>query len=108
MKAFNIQILTSHGEYFTSFCGPILQRAAEANDPRAAKQLLHDHYPQGGGWSPFKGFIAGSDYSIKYPGDPRMNPHALITYGDEVVAFYESDWVAVWQQDGTFEICRMD
>ena len=107
---FSIQYLTSQGEYFTSFCGPILMRASLNGDKRPAREILDENYRHGGGWSPFEGFKVADPkkFSIKYPGDPTMRPHSLITFNHEVVAFYDSDWVAIWQPDGSFEICRMD
>lgn len=47
-----------------------LPQFMDENDPRPAKEQIHDAYTHGGGWNPFKGFKLRADDSIKYPGDP--------------------------------------
>lgn len=77
--------------------------------PKTAKQQLNDGY-RFGGFNPFKGFKLLDDDSLKYPGDPPQKPIAEFIFSDrtEKVVMYQSAWVAVIQEDRSFEVCRMD
>lgn len=90
-------------------------------DPRPATEQLDAGYQFGMGWhfEGFKGPANAKDLcqgggmpalTLKYPGDPAMRPlaYCLLPLTKEIVVFYESAWVAVWQQDGSFKIQRMD
>jgi hypothetical protein len=77
-------------------------------DPRKVAEQFNENYAHGGGWDPFQGFTLGTDFSLKYPGDPAMKPVAMLAFREEKVFVYESAWVAIVQPDGTFEVCRMD
>lgn len=78
------------------------------DDPRPAREQFHANYRHGGGWRPFKGFtLVNGD--LVYPGDP---PARLLwetrLHDKETIQVFEHSWVAVFQEDGTYEICRMD
>lgn len=78
-------------------------------DPRPAREQIHDNYRHGGGWRSFTGF----DYNprtleIVYPGDPPMLPLATTKLRDETIIFYPHAWLLVLQPDGTFEVSRVD
>lgn len=81
-------------------------------DPRPVREQVKERY-NGGGWNPFAGFkiqvgADGRDVLV-YPGDP---PQRLLCECDHIngerVQLFESAWVRVIQQDGSFEISRMD
>ena len=75
-------------------------------DDRPAKEIIEANYPYGK--FGFEGFELRPDNSIKYPGDPAYKPLATLEHGDELVAFYDSAWVAVIQKDRSFAVIRCD
>jgi hypothetical protein len=85
-----------------------LPRMLSTNNPRPARDQLDAGYKQMGGWRPFRGFTLGADYGLVYPGDPPLFPWAAGQLRDETILVYPHDWVVIRQQDGAFEVCRMD
>ena len=80
----------------------------DLNDPRPAAEQFQERYLYGG-WRPQEGFTKGRRrYELLYPGDPPLTPIAAMQLGDETIMVYWHGYVAIWQQDGSFEICRMD
>lgn len=77
-------------------------------DLRRAEQVIDDCYRHGGGFRQFKGFALRADNSIKYPGDPILKPLASAQYGDELLVFYDSAFLAIIQPDRSFQITRVD
>lgn len=77
------------------------------SDPRPAREQLDDRYAHGGGWSPFRGFTMTST-ALEYPGDPPMLLLAEAWLRDETLRFYEGEWLAVVQPDGSYEVSRVD
>ena len=75
------------------------------DDPRSAAEQIAAEYV--GGWSKFDGFKM-IDESLKYPGDPALQPLAEGWLRDEHILVYESAWVAIVQKDGSFEVARLD
>ena len=45
---------------------------------------------------------------LHYPGDPSFSPVALMVLRDEQIFVYPYAWVMILQQDGSYEIARMD
>jgi len=83
-----------------------LNEMLSEDDPRSAKEQLHDSYF--GGWRPMHGFTFCRGY-LKYPGDPAIAPFAATVLRDEAIYVYPGDWVLILQPDGvTFEVARMD
>lgn len=80
----------------------------DIDDPRLAKEQLDSNYQHGGGWRNFEGFKVIGDMKIQYPGDPAIPPIAITYLRDERIVMYPHAWVAIFQPDGNFEICRMD
>jgi hypothetical protein len=80
------------------------------DDKRPAREQLDENYRHGGGWRPQSGFtqVSNHRYCLKYPGDPPLTPLAVIPIRKEVVLIYRYGYVAIFQEDGTFEACRMD
>lgn len=79
------------------------------DDEREASEQIDANYQHGGGWRPFKGFVMDfEDYSIKYPGDPKMKPWARAKFRDDLIFVYEAAWVAIVKPNKTFEISRID
>ena len=54
------------------------------------------------------GLTLKPDGSLTYPGDPPLKPIAMTQLRDEVILFYEYDWLCVIQPDGAFEVSRVD
>lgn len=77
-------------------------------DERPAREQLNEHYQNGGGWRPFSGFTLEEDNSLSYPDDPPLPVLFSFMYGEEMIAMYQSSWVAIIQPDRSFEVCRMD
>lgn len=75
-------------------------------DPRPAKEQIESHYVAG--WPEFKGFKHVGKHVLAYPGDPPMKPLAQAKLRKETIVFYESAWVGIFQEDGSFSIARID
>jgi len=84
------------------------------DDPRPAKQQIHENYIHGGGWFPFNGFTMDPETKVlTYPGDEgepdeKTYPLAEGKLRNETLVFYEHEWLAIIQPDGSFEIARID
>ena len=81
------------------------------SDPRPMKEQINDRYRHGGGWHPISGMTLLDGGTMQYPGDPLFEPVARIELEDgrgEFAYFYEHDFVAIVQPDGSFEVSRMD
>ncbi len=78
------------------------------HDPRPAREQFDQNYRHGGGWSPMPGFERREGHVLKYPGDPPLQPLARTQLRSELIVFYEPEIVAIFQQDGSFEACRMN
>ena len=80
-------------------------------DPRSARDQFDAGYRISGGcpWTPFKGHTMHPiTKALKYPGDPPLKPIAATWLRNERIYFYPYAWVAIVQEDGSFEVCRMD
>lgn len=90
-------------------------------DPRNAAEQFEANYC--GGWHDMKvgdkGFrIVGLDELLLYPGDPPLHRLAEATlHGEEAtfgnlpmerIVVYESAFVVIHQQDGSFRVSRLD
>lgn len=95
-----------HPQATIDHTGYIPQWLSEDN-PKSTREQLNDGYAFGG-FDPFKGFRLNADDSLSYPGDPPQHPIIEFTLRNERVLMYPSSWVAVIQQDCSFEVCRMD
>ena len=62
----------------------------------------------GGGWNPIEGFEMLEDKSLKYPEDPPLKPLAVASFRNQKVYAYSYEFVAIVEEDGTFEVSRMD
>jgi hypothetical protein len=80
----------------------------DEEDTRPLAEQFNDKYI--GGWNPMKGFevVDKESWAIKYPGDPALQPLAWTTVGKERFFFYPYAFVAIVQEDGSFEVARMD
>jgi hypothetical protein len=99
-------------------------------DTRPAARQFDENYGHGGGWRAMKGWTMDpATHAIRYDGDPPLKPLAEAAFhsaqtgsligghltrpdgstpAPEQLFFYDSSWLAIVQQDGTFEITRMD
>lgn len=75
------------------------------SDPRSAAEQLNDRYQHGGGWLPFKGFTMKPD-GLHSPGDHMMRLIAEATLRNEIIRFYEGEWLAIVQPDDSYEVSR--
>ena len=84
-------------------------------DPRPAKEQLHENYKHGGGWCSFSGFhLDKHSWALQYPDDPVMMPIAganLHFQGEkpELIMLYPHSWVLIWDRiERTWEVARID
>jgi hypothetical protein len=89
------------------FVGLILQ-LLDASDPRPAAEQFDERYAHGGGWRPMPGFKLTKHGRLKYPGDPEMEPRAVILLRDEMITIFDHAWVMITQREGGFQVARMD
>ena len=83
----------------------------DENDPRSARDQLHENYAYGGGVRPFKGFtLHGAPLyaHLSYPGDPSMMEVARAKIRDELLILFQGSWLAIIQPDGSHIITRVD
>lgn len=84
------------------------------DDPRGAVAQLNDSYAHSGGWRSFKGFALLQKpggplaWRLSYPGDPPMRARAYCHLREETCVLFQSDWVAVVQPDGSYDVARLD
>lgn len=81
-----------------------------SEDPRPAKEQIHEAYQHGGGWDAFEGFtlVDKERLIIEFPEDPPLEPIAMAKLRDELIVLYPFAWLAIFQKDGSFEISRVD
>lgn len=99
-------IKTPNAPRGASLCDIIGFIKLDKNDPRSAAEQYNTAYA--GGWRPLEGFLQDGNYNINYPGDPTMKPWAVGRLRTEIICVYKSAWFAVFQLNGSFEVCRMD
>ena len=81
----------------------------DTNSPLPASEQFDANYAHGGGWHPMDGWSLDTvTGTLEYEGDPPMQPYAAAKFNDELILVYPSSWVAIVQQDGSFEVSRMD
>jgi hypothetical protein len=86
----------------------------DPTDPRPAREQFNERYAHGGGWRPMKGWRLSKDNVLQYSyGDsggeePPLRPLAQTKLRKELIVLYEHSWVAIIQEDRTFEVSRMD
>lgn len=95
-----------------------------AHDPTPAAKQINNNYEHGGGWrSTLPGWSMDEQHVLRYgkqepdedgcPPDPPLEPwfHAQHDLGGgkmEDLYFYDSAWMCIVQEDGSFEISRLD
>ena len=82
----------------------------------SAQMAIDASYPFGG-WSPFEGF-SFKNGALSYPGDPDMHPlWKLVRYVPtteeegpytQIIYGYPHDWIVVVNEDGSFQVSRLD
>jgi hypothetical protein len=78
------------------------------DNPLPAKDQFDKNYGHGGGWRNQIGFSTDDDNTLYYPGDPPLKPVAITHLRTETICLYPHAYVAIFQLDGSFEVCRMD
>lgn len=79
----------------------------DENDPRPAWMQFNANYISG--WHPIPRFTFNPEtVTLKYPGDPPTQAIAETTLRNERIILFQHAWVMILQQDGTYEVCRMD
>ena len=83
----------------------------DEGDPRPAKEQINEAYAHGGGWNSFDGFNlvgSGEKYALDYKGDPLQHELSRATFHDETLVFFEHAWLAIIQEDGSYDVARLD
>lgn len=78
------------------------------DDLRSAKEQIDSNYRHGGGWNTFQGFKMAEDGNLEYPEDPPTLLLFEARLRQESIRFYQHAWVAIVQEDGSFEVARID
>jgi hypothetical protein len=78
----------------------------DEDDPRPAREQIDANYQSG--WEPFSGLTMLPNGCLSYPGDPPLHPLAETKLRDEIIRFYEAEWLAIIQPDGSWEVARVD
>jgi len=78
----------------------------DEDDMRPAKKQFDENYF--GGWVPMDGFKMDDDGTLHYPGDPPLRPLVIIKFKNEVIRIYQASFVSIQQEDGSWEVARMD
>jgi hypothetical protein len=78
------------------------------DDPRSAREQYDENYVSG--WHPMSGWTLDvATMTLSYPGDPPLKPFCMTALHDrELIYFYPHAQVLVLQQDGSFEVARLD
>ena len=76
--------------------------------PLSARSQFDHNYRHGGGWQPMARWSLGPVGEIMYPGEPALHPIAVAQLGSETIYIYPHAWVSIVQEDGSFEVSRMD
>jgi len=92
-----------------------------AYDPTPAAKQIDNNYQHGGGWrDTLKGWRKDEQHVLRYddgdkefPPDPPLHPlfkaeHDLGGGKMEELYFYDSAWMCIVQEDGSFEVSRID
>lgn len=78
-------------------------------DPRPVREQVHERYI--GGWLPMGegGFVLDpATLVLSYPGDPPLTPLFKTKLRTETFVVYEHAYCMILQQDGSFEVARLD
>jgi len=100
--------------YFTDMrVAGLLPEFFNLDDPRSAREQLHENYAHGGGVHPQKGFKLAAwnlrDQAIlEYPGDPLLHEISRAKLRDEIIILFPYSWVAIVQPDGKYIVTRCD
>jgi hypothetical protein len=88
-------------------CG-IIPSFLNVNDKRSIKEQINERYI--GGWNKFDGFkLQKTSWTIKYEGDPDMQPVAATALHGEILAIYPHGWAMIVNGETTdYEIARLD
>lgn len=92
----------------------LLPQFLDRDDPRPAREQIHDAYAHGGGWNQFTGFDPHIDWAdptksyLSYPDDPPMKAIAYTFFGEELVILFNYSWCAIVQPDLSTEIACLD
>jgi hypothetical protein len=81
------------------------------HDERSAAEQLNAGYAHGGGWQPFGGGLWKFDREhamLSYPDDPPMKAICAARLRNETIWVFPAAWVLIEQDNGEFEVSRMN
>jgi hypothetical protein len=97
--------IAKHPQFHPDMLGIIPSFLYERDERPASKQIETAYIS---GWLPMKGFTMLPNGNLSYPGDPPLQLLAETKLRDEVIRFYDCEWLAIVQPDGSFEVARLD
>lgn len=113
MTPLRFTVVRGNPDFYEEIVG-LLPLIFSEDDPRPAREQVNERYAHGGGWHRFEGFtLHGIEHEPKemwldYPGDPPMKSLAWAKLRNELIVLFQFSWVAIIQDDGEYEISRMD
>lgn len=76
-------------------------------DSRPAREQINERYVSG--WTPVAGAsIHDGGRYMTFPGDPPFKARAVTVLRNEKIILFTHDFLAIVQQDGSFEVARVD
>ena len=83
------------------------------SDPRPLAEQINERYQHGGGWRPMGGWeiVGKSDFgpTIKYEEDgSSMEAIGRCRFRNEMLYLYDYDFLMILNDDGSFEVARVD
>ena len=77
------------------------------DDTRPIIEQINERYISG--WHKFEGFqLMKKSWTIKFAGDPPLQPIAGAALHGEIIVVYPSAWVMIVKENNSYEIARMD
>jgi hypothetical protein len=101
------EIGASHVDRYGDCIGYI-RFLGDENDQTPLKDQFDKMYSYGGGWNPIKRFKMLEGAVLEYPGDPVLHPLATAKFRNQYVHIYKHAFVSIVEEDGSFEVARMD
>lgn len=93
---------------FLNWAG-LIPQFLSAWDERTAKEQLDENYAHGGGWFSFgEGQWKLEGTTLHYPEDPPLLCKGFTRLRNERICIYAHALVAIIQDDGSFEVARLD
>lgn len=110
MIEFKLTDLAKRHKMTIDECVGDIKHFASPQNETPLREQLNKWYQHGGGWCPMEGFELKNKetHEIQYPEDAPLLPLATAQFRNQTICVYPYAFVAIFEQDGSFEIARMD